>query len=306
MSPVQETATAPSKVSASRVTASLAGLSRRVVVFLGIAVAFALLWEGYKLLGEATGGFIPFTDTRLPVAPHDKAMPHIWAILSSLFEPAQRGSSRTLVSLLLEAAVFTFREATVGFLIGSVIGFFLGVTFVLYAPMERGLMPYVIGSQTVPLLAIAPMVVIWGGRLGLPSWMAVSLISAYLTFFPVTINTVRGLRSPESTASELMRSYAASRREFLWKLQVPAALPYVFTALKVAGSAAVVGAIIGELPASLSVGLGRSLLSSSYFFGTAPERLFAAILISALLGITTVAMVALVERWVIPPARRVS
>lgn len=274
--------------------------------FLIVLVALAGLWELYKLLGAATGGTIPFTDLDLPVRSDDRSMPHVWTIIGTLFQPPRRGGDQTLLVLLLGAAWFTLREAFVGFLVGSLFGFALGVLFVRSSLAERGLMPYVVGSQTVPLIAIAPMVVIWGGRLQLPAWVAVSAISAYLSFFPVTINTIRGLRSPAATASELMRSYAAGHLQTLWKLQVPAALPHVFTALRIAAGASVVGAIVGELPAGLADGLGRQLLTFAYYFISGPEKLFASMLVAALAGMVFVALIAGIERLVIPPQRRLA
>lgn len=262
------------------------------------------LWEGYKLLGAASAGRIPLTDWPLPVRADDKSMPHVSAIVGTLFQPARRGGADTLGQILLDAAWFTWREALAGFVIGSLVGFGLGVVFVHSSLLERGLMPYVVASQTVPLLAIAPMVVIWGSRLNWPAWAAVTMISAYLTFFPVTINTLRGLNSPEPTALELMRSYAASPWQILWKLRVPAALPYVFTALKISASVSVIGAIVGELPSGIPDGLGRALLTFSYYYITGPEKLYAAVLFSALIGIVFVAAVMLVERLVVPAPRR--
>jgi NitT/TauT family transport system permease protein len=142
------------------------------------------------------------------------------------------------------------------------------------------------------------MVVIWGGRASIPQWVSVAIIAAYLTFFPVTINTLRGLRSPSPTAMELMRSYAATDRQQLWKLQVPAAMPYIFTALKISAAASVVGAIVGELPAGFADGLGRALLSFSQQFTADPSKLYAAVLFCGLTGITLVLAVTLVERRV--------
>ena len=135
--------------------------------------------------------------------------------------------------------------------------------------MERGLLPYVVASQTVPILAIAPMVVIWLGA----SQLSVAVIAAYLTFFPVTINTMRGMQSPEAAQVELMRSYASNRWTIMWKLRFPAALPYIFTALKVSATASVVGAIIGELPSGIGDGLGRAILdfSSDYSMISTPK-----------------------------------
>lgn len=274
--------------------------------FLLLLGALAALWELYKVMGAATEGKVPFTQWELPVRSDDKSMPHVWTIVGSLFEPPRRGGEEMLITLLLRSAWFTFKEALIGFLLGALVGFLLGVAFVRSPLAERGLMPYVIGSQTVPLIAIAPMVVIWGGRAGLPAWVAVSAISAYLSFFPVTINTIRGLRSPAATATEMMRSYAATPRQVLWKLQVPAALPHIFTALKIAATASVVGAIVGELPAGMPDGLGRQLLTFSYYYISGPEKLFASALFSATVGIAFVALVAILERVAIPPSRRIT
>jgi NitT/TauT family transport system permease protein len=199
----------------------------------------------------------------------------------------------------------TFREAAVGFAAGSLIGVTLGLWFVRSPLAERGLMPWVVAIQTIPLVAIAPMVVLWAGKYDLPLWVAVAAIAAFLSFFPVTINMIRGLRSPSPTSTELFRSYAASPRQEFRMLRIPAALPYLFTALKVAAGASVVGTIVGELPSGLPDGLGRQLLTFAYYFSSGPPKLFGAVLFSALLGIVFVALVGLVERLVIPPARRI-
>ena len=123
----------------------------------------------------------------------------------------------------------------------------LAILFAHSSLLQRGLLPYVVASQTVPILAIAPMVVIWMSRAGRSSW-SVPMIAAYLTFFPVAIYTLRGLTSVPQTSLELMQTYAASRWEILIKLRLPNALPQIFTALKISATASVVGAIIGELP----------------------------------------------------------
>ncbi len=279
---------------------------RRMLAFLVLLIVLIALWEGYKAMGAATGDRIPFTEIGLPIRSDDRSMPHVRDIVGALFKPVQRGQAESLLGFLARAALFSWREALVGFTIGSLIGFTLGVVFVHSPLLERGLMPYVVASQTVPLLAIAPMVVIWGSQLGWQPWLRVTIISAYLTFFPVTINSLRGLRSPDPTAIELMRSYAASDWQVLWKLRVPAALPYIFTALKVSATVSVIGAIVGELPSGIADGLGRSLLTFSYYYISGPEKLYAAILCSALLGIAFVAVVAQIERLVLPAQRRLA
>jgi len=280
-------------------------LLRPLLGFVVILLALVGLWEGYKFLGQSTGGTIPFTEVDLPVRTDDRSLPHIWDIVGSIFAPARRGSEESLGLVLARASFVTFREALAGFAVGSAVGVSLGLLFVRSPLAERGLMPWVVASQTVPLLAIAPMVVLWVGRYRLPLWMAVAVIAAFLSFFPVTVNTVRGLRSPATTATELLRSYAATPGQELRKLRIPAALPYLFTALKVAAGASVVGTIVGELPSGLPDGLGRQLLTFSYYYSSGPEKLYAAVLFAVLLGVVFVAIVGLIERLVLPPARRV-
>ena len=275
-----------------------------LVSFALILLALGVLWEGYKWFGQTTGGVWPGTDIELPVRTNNRAMPHLWDIAAALFRPVRRGTDEILLVTLFRASLFTLRSAVAGFLFGATVGFGLAVLFVRSRLAERGLMPYVVASQMVPLIALAPMVVIWGGAAGLPTWMATALVSAFLAFFPVTINALRGLRSPAATATELMRSYAASPRVELLKLQVPAALPYLFPALKIAATAAIIGAIIAELPAGLSQGLGRALLGFASSFSSAPEKLFGAVLMSALLGLVLVAAVSLAERALVPEGRR--
>jgi NitT/TauT family transport system permease protein len=129
------------------------------------------------------------------------------------------------------------------------------------------------------------MVVVWLGGRGLPGWFSVSVIAAYLTFFPVAINTLRGLHSADPRALELMHSYAAGRWSTLWKLRVPASMPYLFAALKVSATACVVGAIIGELPAGIQDGLGGAILNFNQYYASSPNDLWATNLVAAALGI---------------------
>lgn len=261
---------------------------RSVRSFIAVSIVLALMWEGYKAIGTAL-------ELTRPVRPDNITMPHVWDIFGALFEPIQRGGEATII-FLIKASLLTLREAVVGFLVGGVVGFGLGVLFVRSRLAERAFMPYVVASQTVPILAIAPMVVIWGRTLDVPIWLAVSLIAAYLTFFPVAINTLRGLRSPQPTSVELMRSYAASPREVLWKLRVPAAMPYIFTALKISATASIVGALIGELPGGVRDGLGQTLLRFSSRFAVASPKLYATLLVTCLVGIGFVGLVTLAER----------
>lgn len=274
----------------------------RVVAFGGVLVGVVVLWEAYKLLGAVTGGVWPLTDIEMRPRPGNNAMPHVWDMIGALARPVRRGGEPLFLALTV-ATLYTLREALVGFMVGAVVGFGIGAVFVRSLTAERAFMPFVVASQTIPIIAIAPLVVIWGRRLGLPAWLAVSVIAAFLTFFPVAINTVRGLRSPDATATELFRSYAASPGQRLWKLQVPSALPYLFTAFKISAAASVVGAIVGELPTGSRSGLGRELLFFNQVFASDPSKLYATVLMSAIGGIVFVGAIALAERVTLPRPR---
>lgn len=265
--------------------------SAAVGSFVAILLALILLWEGYKAFGQATG-------IEFGVRTNDRSMPHVWDIVGALFAPARRGGEDLLLVILVEAALVTWRTAAIGFLVGSAAGLLLGLGLVRSRLAERGLMPYVVASQTVPVLAIAPLLITWALRSDLPLWLPISLLSAYLAFYPVTIGTVRGLRSPDPVARELLRSYAASGGQTFRKLELPAALPHLFPALKIAATASVIGAIVGELPAGQSEGLGRAILGFASSFSSAPEKLFASVLIATLLGLVFVGVVTLVE-WLV-------
>jgi len=249
-------------------------------------------WEAFKWVGETTGLKLgQFTV-------NDRTLPHLHDIIGQLFEPSRRNGP-LLIEVLWDAALFTAKEAAVGFFLGASIGFALAVILAHSRLLQRGFLPYIVASQTVPILAIAPMVVIWLGGRGLPDWLSVSVIAAYLTFFPVTINTLRGLESADPRALELMRSYAANRWRILWKLRVPASLPFLFAALKVSATACIVGAIIGELPASIQSGLGGAILNFNQYYASSPPSLWATNLVAAALGITFFLAVVLAEKLVV-------
>ena len=275
-------------------------LFRQTLSFLVLLLLLALLWEGAKwLAGDPwRPENNPFGLTHTPPlrwkVTSDLNLPHLWEIGGAFDNPSRRNGP-PLWALLFDAAIFTFREALVGFLFGSLLGLLLGVLFVHFRLLERGCMPYVVASQTVPILAIAPMVIIWLKA----GWFSVAVIAAYLTFFPVTINTLRGLRSPDPRALELMRSYAATPWHILWKLRFPAALPYIFTAFKISATASVVGSIIGELPSGIRDGLGGAILNFNQYYISGPERLWAVILVSAVVGIAFYLIVTLLEAVVL-------
>jgi NitT/TauT family transport system permease protein len=273
---------------------------RQGVSLLILLLFLALVWEGAKWIGgdpwrpeTNPWGIMHNPPLRWKVA-SDLNLPHIWQIAEAFSNPARRNGP-PLFTILVDAALYTFREALVGFLFGALLGLVLGTLFVHYRLLERGCMPYVVASQTIPILAIAPMVIIWLKA----GWLSVAVIAAYLTFFPVTINTLRGLRSPDPRALELMHSYAASPWAILWKLRFPAALPYIFTAFKVSATASVVGAIIGELPSGIRDGLGGAILNFNQYYISGPSRLWATIVVSAVVGIAFYVIILLLERLIL-------
>ena len=285
-----------------RTAATRRGL-RRAAVFLVFIVALGALYTGYKAFGQA----VDDAQTELPVIgkvlprTDDLTMPPLGDIVAEFGQPPQRNSSKPLAAFIFEAALFTLREAVLGFVFGLVFGLALAVIMLRSRWLESGMSPYLVASQTVPLVAIAPIIVIWGSNsMGwLPfewkTWMSVSIIAAYLTFFPVAMNGIKGLQSADPAAMELMRSYAASRFQTLIRLQLPASVPYLFAAFKIAATAAIVGAIVGEISGGVSGGLGRLILDFASRYTTGPSRLYATVVGAAVLGIVAVGLVVAVE-----------
>jgi len=278
---------------AASVDASHPGHSRRrrILTFIGFGVAILLLWEAVKWVGGVPWRFDDVLGTglsidhnppfRWPFA-NDLNLPHWFSILGALAAPVQRNADASLGQFLAGAAFYTWREAAIGFVVGALLGLALATIFVHSRLLERAVVPYVVASQTIPIVALAPMIVYAFG----PNVTSVVIIATYLTFFPVTIAMIRGLRAPDPRALELMRSYAAGRWATYRKVRLPASLPYLFTALKIAATASIVGAIIGEGPGGIPDGLGRAIINFNQQYITGPEKLWATILVSSLLGIS--------------------
>lgn len=196
-------------------------------------------------------------------------------------------------SLVYHAWV-TLESALLGFVLGTLLGIGLAIAIVHVASLQRALMPWIIASQTVPILAIAPMIVVVLGSLGMVGLLPKAIISAYLCFFPVTIGMVKGLTSPEPIQLDLMRTYSASTGQTLRHLRLPASLPFLFTSLKVAISLAVVGAIVGELPTGAQAGLGARLLAGSYYGQTV--QIWSALIMAAILAGLCVSLIGVIQR----------
>ncbi len=204
-------------------------------------------------------------------------------------------------SLIYHAGV-TSGATLLGFVLGSLLGAVLAVLIVHLPTLERALFPWIIASQTVPVLAIAPIVIVILGSFNLTGLLPKALISMYLCFFPVVVAMVKGLRSPGVFERELLHTYAASKNQTFWKLRIPASLPFLFPSLRVAIAAGLVGAIVGELPTGAQAGLGARLLTGSYYGNTV--QIWSALVMSALLGLALTACVSLAERALVVRGRQ--
>jgi NitT/TauT family transport system permease protein len=270
------------------------------LVFLGLLL---VVWEGAKALGgdpwrlkDPNGAETVYVPPFKWEIASDLSLPHVWEIADAMAAPVQRQQSQSLGEFLIGAAIYTGREAALGFVFGALIGLALAAVLVHSKLAERAFMPYIVASQTIPILALAPLIAFAFGN-GL---IGIVIVASYLTFFPVTIAQLRGLTSPDPRALELMRSCAASRWTIFWKLRMPASLPYLFAALKIAATASIVGAIVGEgNPGGSQFGLGRSILNFNEQYGSAPEKLWAAIFISGLLGLAFFVAIRIAELFVL-------
>jgi NitT/TauT family transport system permease protein len=204
-------------------------------------------------------------------------------------------------SLVYHAGV-TVSATLVGFALGAALGIALAIGIIHLPVLDRSLLPWIIASQTVPILAIAPMVVVVLGNLGLGGLLPKAVISMYLCFFPVTIGMAKGLRSPDPLQLDLMRTYNASRAQVFRKLRWPSATGFLFSSLKVAIAASLIGAIVGELPTGAQAGLGARLLTGSYYGNTV--QIWSALVMSALLGLFLTGCVALAEKLLTPGGKR--
>ncbi|WP_156387037.1 MULTISPECIES: ABC transporter permease [unclassified Rhizobium] len=190
---------------------------------------------------------------------------------------------------LVYHAWITLSATLVGFGIGTVLGILLAIGIVHNRAMDRSLMPWVIASQTIPILAIAPMIIVVLNAIGISGLLPKALISTYLSFFPIVVGMVKGLRSPEQIQLDLMHTYNASSAQTFWKLRWPASMPYLFTSLKVAIAISLVGAIVGELPTGAVAGLGARLLAGSYYGQTV--QIWSALFMAAALAAVLVVIV---------------
>ena len=268
----------------------------RTSMFLLSVVLVVALWEMYKVVGPQNGGKL-FGAGVLPRS-NDTAMPHVWTMLSRYGRPEVRGSDKRVWVVVLAGALFSFRLSIVGFLLGSSIGVGLSVLMSRFRLVERGLLPYLVVSQTVPLIALAPLVALWGGKLHIfgfewPRWLSAAVLGAFLSFFPIAVGTLRGLASAPAASVELMESYAASWKQILLKLRFPSAIPYMIPAFKLGASGSVVGVVVAEISTGLKGGIGRLIIEYAREATADPAKVFTAVFGAAALGLTMAGVIAI-------------
>lgn len=204
------------------------------------------------------------------------------------------GQKITSKRSLVWHAWVTLSATLAGFVIGTAAGILLAVGIVHSRVMDQSVMPWAVASQTVPILAIAPMVIVVFASAGVTGLLPKAFIAVWLCFFPVLVGMVKGLRTPDAMQLDLMQSWNASRAQQFWHLRLPSSMPYMFTSLKVAIAAALVGTIVGELPAGATAGLGARLLSGSYYGQTV--QIWSALFAAAILAAALVALIGVIER----------
>ncbi len=264
---------------------------------LGVLV-LAALWDLYKWLGPLDG--VKVGDTLVLPRTTDMAMPHSWDMVARLFEPvnSMRGAD-DVWQAVGDASLFTLKIAAQGWLIGVVIGFALALVMSRWRVAEAGLLPWVVMSQTVPLIAIAPLVRRWGSQIQIGDfeWTnehSVALIAAYLAFFTVAVGGLRGLKSPQTTHLELMRAYGVGWWRTLLTLRLPASVPFVLPALRLAAAAAVIGTVVAEVSIGLRGGIGRMVVEYAQSASGDPAKAWAPIFGAVLVGLVAAGCVSLI------------
>jgi NitT/TauT family transport system permease protein len=260
-----------------------------------VALAFvAAAWEAYKAIGPDEGGAV--LGWRIVPKTNDRVMPHVWEMLAEYGEPEVRGQDTAVWQAMLGYSWYTLRMAVAGLIVGATLGTALAVVMARFRIVERGLLPYVVASQTIPLIALAPQVTALGGNWDLPEWTSAAGLAAFLSFFPVTVATLRGLQAAPTASLELMDSYAASWWTTLRKLRFPAAAPYIAPGLKLAATASVIGVVVSEVSLGLR-GVGFAALSYGQKTTSQPATVYAAVFAAAILGLLMFGLVTAAESY---------
>ena len=277
-------------------TGGLRLTGRLLLGALGV-VAVAALWEIYKAVGPGDG--VVVHDVIVLPRTSDLAMPHIWEVLGKFSQPVNIfAGHETVGSAVWTASMFSLKLAATGWLIGVVVGFALAVVMARFRIAESAMLPWIVLSQTVPLIAVAPLVRRWGSQIHLGGWTwssenSVAVIAAYLAFFPVAVGALRGLRSPDATHLDLLHAYGVGWWRGLVKLRLPASVPYLLPALRLAAASAVIGTVVAEVSIGLRGGIGRMIIEYAQAAGGDPAKPWAPILGAVGVGLVAAGAVGL-------------
>ena len=269
---------------------------RRTALLLAALGLAAVAWEVYKAIGPEQGGDI--FGWRIIPKTNDRVMPHVWEMFAEFGRPAIGSGDQQVWSVLLGYSWFTLRMAFAGLALGAAIGVVLAVLMARVRIVERGLLPYLVISQTIPLIALAPQVTVIRGTLGLPQWTSAATLAALLSFFPITVSTLRGLQSVPKASLELMDSYAAGWWTTLVKVRFPSAVPYMIPGFKLAATASVIGVIVTEITLGGLRGVGFATIDYSQKVTSQPASVYAAVFAAAALGLIMFGLVVLSESFV--------
>jgi NitT/TauT family transport system permease protein len=280
-------------------------LRDKIVPVTAILAALVVVWYGFAILLNApfqrdldrrageTPGFSEFLGKTLSQPKPTLPAPH--QVAQNFFENTFLRKITSNRSLVYHGWV-TLSSTLLGFAFGTALGILIAVGIVHVTALDRSLMPWIIVSQTIPIIALAPMVILLLGPFNTPAIVTKALISTYLSFFPVAVGMVKGLRSPEIMHLDLMHTYNASPSQTFWKLRVPASVPFLFTSMKVAIAASLVGAIVAELPTGAVAGIGAKLLIGAYH--SQSIDIWAALIAGSVVALILVGMVGFAGRQV--------
>ena len=275
-------------------------MKRTRAILLGAAgvLILAVLWELYKNLGPLKGwsvnGVLLFPRT------DDISMPHLGAMFERVFAPVTSavGAEPVWLAVLL-GCLSSLGIAAIGLLIGAVVGVGLALLMLRFRVAESAILPWLVLSQTVPLIALAPLVVTWGGQLQFGGfswerWMSVAVIASYLAFFPVSVGALRGLQSPETAHTELMHSFAAGWWKTLFYLRLPASVPYLLPALRLGAASAIIGTVVAEVSTGTKGGVGRLIIEFAQSGSSDPAKAYSPIAGAVIMGLAAAGIVGII------------
>jgi len=265
-----------------------------IALWYAFAIGFNLAWE--RDVASRSETEVPFSEMLSATMSQERpVLPAPHQVLQEVIDTTFGKKITSKRSLVYHAGI-TLSSSMLGFALGCLLGVLLAIAIVYNRALNKSLMPWIIASQTIPIIAIAPMIIVVLNAVGIQGLLPKAFISMYLSFFPVVVGMVKGLNSPDTSHMDLMHTYNASASQLFWKLRLPSSLPYLFTSMKIAIAISMVGAIVAELPTGAVAGLGARLLAGSYYGQTI--QIWSALVVASILAAVLVTLVGLLGRLV--------